>query len=321
MINSLAICGPTASGKTALSMLLGEKIPLEIISLDSMQIYIGMDIGTAKATPEQTLKIPHHMIDVVSPRENYSVGKYRLGAMEAARKIQEKNKLPLFVGGTGLYYDSLIRQVPSEVPQSDTGYREKLLLETDTEEKKQILWQRLYEIDKESAQAIHYNNVRRVIRAIEIYEQTGKKKSELDKQSKLFEPEIKIDLISLDFHNRENLYKRVDLRADEMFESGLYEEVFNLYTNGLLPEESTASRGIGYKELISHIKGEITLSEARELVKLSSRRYAKRQLTWFRHVEPRHTVYLDSENGKMRDVNSVFKEVLKIAQQAKIGEI
>ncbi len=314
MIKTLAICGPTASGKTALSMLLGEKIPLEIISLDSMQIYIGMDIGTAKASKEQRSRIAHHMIDIVEPSENYSVGKYRVQALAIAKEIHNKNKLPLFVGGTGLYYDSLSRSLSDEVPESDAEYRQELLLRTDTEEKKQRLWQKLYEIDKESAEAVHYNNVRRVIRAIEIYEKTGIKKSELDKRSREEKSELTASLVSLDFHNRENLYQRVDKRAEQMLKDGLYDEVCSLYSTGKLPEGSTASRGIGYKEMISHIKGEITLDEALSLIKLSSRRYAKRQLTWFRHIEDRNTVYLDDENGKMRGINSVFEEILRIVK-------
>ena len=320
MIKSLAICGPTASGKTALSLLLAEKIPLEIISLDSMQIYKGMDIGTAKATKGEMAKVTHHMIDVVSPLENYSVGMYREAALSLALEIASRGKLPLFVGGTGLYYDSLIRNPDKSVPKSDKAYTEKMLADTDSEEKRIALWQKLFEIDRESAENIHYNNLRRVIRALEIYRLTGRKKSELDRESRLAAPPISVELISLDFHNRENLYNRIDCRVDIMMNEGLFGEVKALYENGLLKEGSTALSGIGYKEIISHLKGEITLDEAVSKIKLSSRRYAKRQLTWFRHVENRHTVFLDTESGNMKEISDVFAEILGIINRLELGD-
>ena len=320
MIKSLAICGPTASGKTALSLLLAEKIPLEIISLDSMQIYKGMDIGTAKATKGEMAKVTHHMIDVVSPLENYIVGMYREAALSLALEIASRGKLPLFVGGTGLYYDSLIRNPDKCVPKSDKAYTEKMLADTDSEEKRIALWQKLFEIDRESAENIHYNNLRRVIRALEIYRLTGRKKSELDRESRLAAPPISVELISLDFHNRENLYNRIDCRVDVMMNEGLFGEVKALYENGLLKEGSTALSGIGYKEIISHLKGEITLDEAVSKIKLSSRRYAKRQLTWFRHVENRHTVFLDTESGNMKQISDVFAEILGIINRLELGD-
>ena len=320
MIKALAICGPTASGKTALSLRLCKKMPFEIISLDSMQIYKGMDIGTAKATEAERASVPHYMLDIISPLEDYSCGKYREDALLCVREILNKKKLPLFVGGTGLYLDSLNRNSSDEVEKSDTGYRQRLLLECDSEEKRQKLWQRLYDVDPESAEAIHYNNLRRVIRALEVYERTGKPKSYFDRLSKMGERDIDIKVVSLDFHNRESLYERINLRVDEMFEKGLYSEVLNLYKGGLLREDSTASRAIGYKEVISAIKGEISIDEARELIKLSSRRYAKRQLTWFRHIEDRITVYLDGEDGELLDVDAVFQNMLSEIKGLSLGE-
>jgi tRNA dimethylallyltransferase len=315
MIKAMAICGPTASGKTGLSIMLSKKIPLEIISLDSMQIYKGMDIGTAKATKEEQSIVKHHMIDVVSPSEPYSVGKYRAGAIETAREIASRKRLPLFVGGTGLYYDSLTRAFMDEAPESDSEFRTSLLLNTDTEEKKRALWEELSRLDPESAEKIHFNNVRRVIRALEIYNTTGKKKSELDRISRESASELDLTVVCLDFHNRENLYARVDMRADAMLSDGLLDEVRSLYEGGLLKENSTALCGIGYKEIISHLKGQISLDEAIMQIKLSSRRYAKRQLTWFRHVtDNKHTLFIDNENGNMRNTDSVFLELLEIAK-------
>lgn len=315
MIRALAITGPTASGKTALSLRLAKDIPLEIISCDSMQIYRGMDIGTAKATPEERLAVPHHLIDVVSPSESYSSGKYRESALLVAQKIEERGRLPLFVGGTGLYVDTLTRAMNEQIPESDPEYRDALIKSTVTEEDKIALWQRLCDVDRESAEAIHYNNVRRVIRAIEVYEQTGRPKSCFDRESRLAEREIDIKMITLDFHNRENLYARVDARVDVMMKEGLLDEVRALYEGGLLCDDTTASRAIGYKELVAHLRGECTLAEAVELIKLSSRRYAKRQLTWFRHVEDARRVYLDTEDGRLLDIEEIYKEVYNNAKE------
>lgn len=286
-----------------------------------MQIYQGMDIGTAKATKEERALVPHHMIDVVSPLENYSVGKYRSAAIKTAEKIVARGKLPLFVGGTGLYYDSLIRNPDESVPESNKEYTEKMLSFADSEEKRIALWRRLYEIDPESAENIHYNNLRRVIRALEIYESSGRKKSDIDKESRLRRSPLSVSLVSLDFHNRENLYKRIDTRVDLMVRDGLLEEVQALYEKGLLKDGSTALSGIGYKEIISHLRGEITLEEAISKIKLSSRRYAKRQLTWFRHIEEKHSLFLDTEFGEMRKTEDVFSELLDTVKELSLGEL
>jgi len=181
---------------------------------------------------------------------------------------------------------------------------EKIKTDADIE----ALWQRLAEIDPESAAAIHKNNVRRVIRAVEIYERTGKPKSYFDRLSREKNSEISVDMITLDFHNRDNLYSRVDLRVDEMIKSGLVDEVHSLYRAGLLKDEYTAAQAIGYKEIISALRGEITLAEAAELIKLSTRRYAKRQLTWFRHETEAHRIYLDTDSGKMRNFEDILSE-------------
>ena len=321
MIYSLAITGPTASGKTSLSIKLAGELSAEIISCDSMQIYCGMNIGTAKATAEERELVAHHMIDFLSPTEDFSAQAYRAGAIAAARDITSRGRLPLFVGGTGLYIDSVMRAETSEVPESSREYRDRMLESVKTEGDAEALWQRLYEIDPESALKTHKNNIRRVIRAIEIYEATGKTKSYFDRLSKAESTEIKIGMITLDFHNRENLYRRVDERVDIMMRDGLEEEVRSLYEKGLLLKSSTAAQAIGYKEIIDYIEGKTTLNEAIELIKLSSRRYAKRQLTWFRHEEGAYRLYIDTEEGAMRDFDDILSEAHRALTELKEGFI
>ncbi len=317
MIRALAITGPTASGKTAISIEVARALSGEIISCDSMQIYRDMNIGTAKATEEERRAIPHHMIDFLPPNESYSAEAYRIDAMKVAREVSARGKLPIFVGGTGLYIDTLLRAECEKAPESSPEYREKLLASVNSDEDVLGLWQRLYEVDPTSALAIHKNNVRRVARALEIFELTGKPKSYFDEISRAKNSEIEIEMITLDFHNRENLYRRADTRVSQMLDMGLLCEVKSLYEKGMLKENSTAAQAIGYKEIISYIKGEVSLDEAIETIKLSTRRYAKRQLTWFRHVKLAYRLYLDGEDGKMRDINEVIREAIDFANKLK----
>ncbi len=305
----IALCGPTASGKTRLSLELAERMNAEIVSCDSMQIYRGMDIGTAKASASERARVPHHLIDVVSPLEAYSTEAYRHAAEAAIRDIVSRGKSVLIVGGTGLYLDTLKRKESFDVPRAEPEYRERILSELDGAADIHALWERLREVDPESAEAIHENNVRRVIRALEIYDKTGKPKSYFDKLSRSAETDFKIKVIALAYHSRESLYERINARVDEMLESGLLSEVRSLYENGLLKDGTTASQAIGYKELISYIKGEGTLEAAVEDIKLSSRRYAKRQETWFRHVDALR-IMLDFEDGAPRPFQDVLEESL-----------
>lgn len=314
MIFSLAITGPTASGKTALSLGLAERLGAEIISCDSMQIYQGMNIGTAKATPAERARVPHHLIDFLSPLENYSAESYRAEAIEAARDITSRGKIPIFVGGTGLYIDSVKRGVTLESPESDPEYREKILSSIKTEEDVHALWERLRAVDPESAEKTHENNVKRVIRALEIYDKTGKPKSQLDKESLTAVGEVFVGMITIDFLDRDNLYKRVDLRVDMMMEEGLLSEVESLYRAGLL-SGGTASQAIGYKELVEFIEGRCTLAEAVDSLKLASRRYAKRQLTWFRHEKDARVIYADLPDGSMKSAEDMLCEALTIAEE------
>lgn len=318
---ALAITGPTASGKTSLSLWLAGVLGCEIISCDSMQIYKKMDIGTAKATANEQAKCPHHMIDVVSPRDNYSAESYREDTLRIVKDIENRGKLPLFVGGTGLYIDTVMRGGELLSPPSSEELKEKLLSSVITEEGKQALWDRLNEVDPESAQKIHKNNVRRVARAVEIYELTGKTKTYFDELSKKASPDITVGMITLDFHNRDLLYKRVDMRVDEMMSEGLVDEVRSLYESGELIKDSTAAQAIGYKEIISYLDGEITEDEAVELIKLSTRRYAKRQLTWFRHNTDAMRLYVDDENGELRNSEELQDELLRMAKTFIQGKI
>ncbi len=313
MMYALAITGPTASGKTALSLSVAERLSCEIISCDSMQIYRGMDIGTAKATAEERARVPHHLIDVISPSENYSVESYRADAMRAARDITERGRLPLFVGGTGLYIDALMRADSSGVPESDPAFIERILASQSEPGSARELWERLYAVDPESAEKIHENNRKRVLRALEIYERTGKPKSLFDKESREAAPDINIGMITIDFHLRENLYKRVDSRVDLMLSEGLLAEAEGLYRAGLLGADTTAGQAIGYKELVSHIRGESSLEDAAEAIKLASRRYAKRQLTWFRHEEHAVRLYADTESGELRSAEELTEEACRAA--------
>lgn len=311
MIKALALTGPTASGKTALSLDIAERVGCEIVSLDSMQIYRGMDIGTAKATPDERKRVPHHMIDVVSPLECYNTENYRTDAMAAAEGIIKRGKIPLFVGGTGLYIDSLMRAAPTS-PGTDPEISARLMREGESDEGKDRLFARLSEIDPESAEKMHKNNLRRVVRALEIYEITGKTKSYFDSVSRSGMPDVVSEMITLDFHNRENLYERVNKRVDIMLGEGLLDEVSGLISAGLLKPGTTAASAIGYKELISYFEGTSTLDAAAEEIKLATRRYAKRQLTWFRHNEHAHRIYIDGEDGRMRSYSDILDEALTL---------
>ena len=312
MIFALAVTGPTASGKTALSLGLAEHYSAEIISCDSMQIYKGMNIGTAKATDDERARVPHHMIDFLSPLESYSAENYREAAIRCAKDITATGRLPLFVGGTCLYIDSVSRQSSLDTPESDPEYRDRILSSLKTEEDITALWERLREVDPESAEKTHKNNVKRVIRALEIYDKTGKPKSMLDKESVKGVGEVYVGMITIDFLDRDNLYRRVDKRVDLMMEEGLLSEVESLYKKGLL-SGGTASQAIGYKELIEYLEGKCSLDEAVEKLKLATRRYAKRQLTWFRHEDGARVIYADRPDGGLKNADEILSEAIAIA--------
>ena len=285
----VCIVGPTATGKTALSVALAKRFDGEIVSCDSMQLYRGMDIGTAKPTREETGGIVHHMMDCLDPGENYSVGNYVNQADMCLQDILGRGKTAFIVGGTGLYVDSLIagRQF-APVPQ--TGRREALTRQAETEGI-EVLMERLRAVDPAAAARIHPSNRKRVIRALEIYEETGQTMTEHDALTKALPPKYAPCWIGLDYVNRDALYRRIDRRVEEMFDRGLTEEVRRLLESGVRAD-STAMQAIGYKELTACLRGEGSIEEAKAAIQQASRRYAKRQRTWFRRNPDIHWLEL-----------------------------
>lgn len=288
----IAIVGPTASGKTRLSVALAEALDGEIISFDSMQIYRGMDIGTAKPTVEERCGIPHHMIDIADPREDYSVSRFVEEADRILQDILSRGKSVILVGGTGLYIDSLMKGLEfAPLPQS--GVREELT-RIAQEQGIEVLMDRLRAVDPASAERIHPSNQKRVIRALEIYLESGKTMTQHNLETQEKPPKYEPLWIGLDYVNREALYDRINRRVDLMVEQGLLEELRELLSQGI-PPEATSMQAIGYKELLGYIGGECTLEEATDLLKQSSRRYAKRQRTWFRRNPKVNWLMLEDE--------------------------
>ncbi len=288
----IAIVGSTASGKTRLSVEIAARSGAEIISFDSMQIYRGMDIGTAKPTIEERRGIPHHMIDIADPWEDYSVSRFVEEADKVLQDLLSQGKPVVLVGGTGLYIDSLMKGLEfAPLPQS--GIREELTAIVQ-EQGIEVLMERLRAVDPESAERIHPSNQKRVIRALEIYLESGKTMTQHNLETQ--EKPDKYDplWIGLDYVNREALYNRIDRRVDLMIEQGLLQELETLLAQGI-PEQATAMQAIGYKELMGYIHGDCSLEEATELLKRSSRRYAKRQRTWFRRNPKVNWLMLEDE--------------------------
>ena len=312
MIEALAITGPTASGKTALSLSVAEALGCEILSCDSMQIYKGMDIGTAKATAAEQARVPHHLIDLADPREPFSAQDYADAAISCAEDIVSRGHIPLFVGGTGLYISTLTRASMTEVPKASDEYRDAILLTVRSEEDKLALHERLRQVDPISAQAIHPNNLRRLIRALEIFDRTGKPKSYFDELSRTAEPPMSIKTVAIDFHNRDLLYERIDRRVDIMMNEGLEAEVRALYEGGMLLPDTTAAQAIGYKELIGYLKGEKSLVSSVDEIKQASRNYAKRQLTWWRADRGAIPLFADTDDGIMKSADRMLEEYMQL---------
>ena len=275
----VVVAGPTASGKTALGIVLAKELNGEIVSADSMQIYRGMDIGTAKISPAEQSGIPHHMLDVAEPWEEYSVARYVEQAEACCRDILSRGKLPIVVGGTGLYIDSLVSGRDFAAVDSDQGLREALSAEYDALGG-EAMHRRLQEIDPERAAILHPGDKRRIVRALEVYRLTGMTITEHDRQTRALPKRFDAAAIHLNFQNRAALYARIDRRVDIMVEQGLFQEVEGLLKQGLSPA-CTAMQAIGYKEAVLALQGELSREEAIALIKQASRRYAKRQLTWF----------------------------------------
>lgn len=276
------IAGPTGVGKTATSIELAKRLDGEIISADSMQIYRGMDIGTAKVTEEEMQGIPHHMIDIAEPTENFSVYRYVSMCKDAVMDILSRNKLPIIAGGTGLYIDSFLSDIDFTEVTSDETYR-KELEELAKEKGNEFIHNMLKEFDPASAESIHPNNLKRIIRALEYYRITGTTISSHNEESRKKASPYNCCYICLT-RDREELYERIDKRVDIMLDSGLVDEVRSLLDSGCTSEH-TSMQALGYKEIAAYLNGDTEYDEAVEILKRDSRRYAKRQLTWFRRRE------------------------------------
>ena len=284
--NILVICGPTASGKTALAAELALRLNGEVVSADSMQIYRRMDIGTAKPTPEETRGVPHHMIDVADPEENYSVARYVADAVPIVDDILARGRLPVIAGGTGLYLDNLIAGRQFAPFEADSGLRRQLQAQA-REEGLPALYARLQTVDPDAAGRIHPNDEKRIIRALEVWLSTGKTLSQHDGATKNLPRRYTPLTIALRFGERPWMWERIDRRVDDMMARGLEREVRDLLASGV-SRDCTAMQAIGYKEVAAAISEGRPASSGAEEVKLRTRQYAKRQLTWFRRNREAH---------------------------------
>ena len=299
----IVICGPTASGKTALSIELAKKINGEIVSADSMQIYKDMTIGTAKPTPEEMQGIQHYLIDCISPEHRYSVAEYKKDAENAIEKILKKGKIPIVVGGTGLYVDSLIYGIEYTETKIDQNYRKEL--EKLVEEKGlEYVYNKAKKIDPEAVQKISKNDKKRILRILEIYKETGKTKTQQEIESRKNEVKYDYKVFAINME-RQILYNRINKRVDIMIQKGLIEEVQNLLKK--YKQFPTAMQGLGYKEVVQYLNKEYTKEEMIENIKMQTRRYAKRQLTWFR--KNKQTIWLDGTNEIQNNINIILEEI------------
>ena len=297
------IGGPTASGKSKLAVELAKKINGEIISADSMQIYKDMNIGTAKITNQEMQGIKHYLIDFISPEQRYSVSSFKKDAEDAIEKILSNGKTPIIVGGTGLYIDSLIYGIEFQDEKIDTKYREKLnkIAEIEGLEK---LYKKAQKIDPEAMAKISANDRKRIIRVLEIYHKTGKTKTEQEKESRKNEVKYNYKVFAITIP-REKLYERINKRVDQMLEQGLIEEVKKILEKySYFP---TAMQGLGYKEVGAYLQKEITKQEMIDKIKMETRRYAKRQITWFK--KNKETIWLDGFAGVQNNIAIILEEV------------
>ncbi len=300
----IVICGPTASGKTALSIELAKKIDGEIVSADSMQIYKDMDIGSAKPTKEEMDGIKHYLLDFVSPEDRYSVADYKKDATIAINEIIEKGKTPIVVGGTGLYIDSLIYNIDYPEIEFDEEYRKSLEKRAEEEEGLQKLYEEAKQIDEQAMKNISQNDQKRILRVLELYHQTGKTKTEQEIESRKNEVPYNYYVFALNM-DREKLYDRINKRVDIMVEQGLIEEV-----EGIIKKYKTyptSMQALGYKEIKEYLNRNITKEQAIETVKQETRRYAKRQLTWFR--KNKQTIWLDALDKKEENIRKILEEI------------
>ncbi len=290
MENVLVILGPTASGKTRLAIELAKRLNGEVISADSMQVYKYMDIGTAKPDEKEREGIKHYLIDEVDPSEEFSVARYQKLAYQYIDEVLSKGKLPIVAGGTGLYINSLIYNINFTETVSDWEFRERLKAEAE-EKGNAFLHERLKKIDPKAAAKIHVNDLKRIIRALEVYEYTRKPISHHQEVSRKNPPKYRFIILGLTM-DRERLYDRINKRVDLMIQKGLVQEVKSLVERGF-DTKYTSMQGLGYKEIISYLKGEMSLDDAIYILKRDTRRYAKRQITWFKRIEGVYWLDLD----------------------------
>jgi len=314
MAEVICIVGPTASGKTRLSIELARATDGEIVSCDSMQFYRGMDIGTAKPTAEEQAQAKHHMIDFLDPGEDYSVGRYVADADAVVQDILSRGKTAIVVGGTGLYVDALMAG-REFAPYPQTGRREELEEKADREGMAAML-QYLRSFDPDSAARLHEKDRKRIIRACEVYLETGKTITQHNLETKAIAPKYRPLWIGLDYVNRQDLYDRIDLRVSLMLQQGLLDEIRALMARGARME-STALQAIGYKEFLPALRGEITVEEAADQVRQASRRYAKRQLTWFRRNESIQWIRMEKDP----DFSLVLEKARQLLTEFDRGEL
>lgn len=306
MSKIVVITGPTATGKTALGVHLAKQLNGEVVSADSMQLYKGFDIGTAKVSFLETQGVPHHMLDVACPSEDYSAARYVEEAEGCVHDILRRGKLPVIVGGTGLYIDSLIAGRGFAGGEPDKALRKELSERYDAIGGEKMLAE-LEKIDPARAEKLHASDKKRIVRALEVFYSTGKTISEHDLETQRRPNRFDAAIIALSFADREKLYARIDARVDKMLELGLLDEVSSLLQSGV-QETATAMQAIGYKELVSFLRGEIDYGDAVEKIKRTSRRYAKRQLTWLRRNPEINWILWDGEPdfAKARQDSAVF---------------
>ncbi len=306
--NLLVITGPTATGKTALGVALAKEMNGEVVSADSMQIYRGMDVGTAKPTAAEMDGVPHHMLDAADPRENFSTAKYARMAAACVEDIRARGRFPLVVGGTGLYIDGLVRGTDYAAASSDPDTRRAIEAEYDALGG-EAFREKLASVDPDRAAALHPRDKKRLVRAWEVYALTGKPISWHDEQSRLAKPRYAAYTVALDFTDRAMLYERIDRRARAMFDAGLVQEVQALLDAGVGPD-TTAMQAIGYKEVADYLAGRCTLDQAIDAVCRASRRYAKRQLTWLRSRPDVHWLTWEREPAPA-DIRAAARDIKK----------
>lgn len=303
--NIIVVCGPTASGKTALAVELAKRHNGEVISADSMQIYTDMDIASAKATPEEQQGIPHHLLGFLDPSESFSVADWVKLCGECVRDIFSRGKTPIICGGTGLYISSFVDNLEFDDSECDYSFREEMRRFAE-EKGNAALLERLREIDPETAETLHENNVGRIIRALEVYKTTGHTISEAKRMSRRTPSPYNFIMMTIEYEDRTRLHERINLRVDRMLEAGLAEEARACFSD---PSRPTAAQAIGCKELYPYFRGERSLAECAEELKLRTRQYAKRQMTWFRRDERIRKITVGEGEG-LAEITQKAEEII-----------